>query len=171
MATIPSKYSKSGMQGNRGQGFVLSVLILRVQRKQRTKNFSFDVAMRRFKKKSGRCRAAGCESIMEKSLFCRLFSAPNSKRPRPRRSLFSLKAHCARVEKKTLSAVFAKAAFGVFREKKPVLCSPAALVLTKKWTVTGSGRIPHRSYPCARCRRRRRRWPCRGRAAPAFLRP
>ena len=51
MATIPSKYSKSGMQGNRGQGFVLSVLILRVQRKQRTKNCSLDVATRRFKKK------------------------------------------------------------------------------------------------------------------------
>ena len=83
MAAIPSKCSKSGMQGNRGQGFVLSVLILRVQRKQRTKNFSFDVAMRRFKKKSGRCRAAGCESIMEQSLFAAfsLLRASNNRGP------------------------------------------------------------------------------------------
>ena len=69
LAVIPSKGESSDVQGKRGQGFVLHTLILRVQRKQRTKNCSFDVAMRRFKKKSSRSRAADCEFIMEKSLF------------------------------------------------------------------------------------------------------
>ena len=54
LATIPSKGERSGVQRDRGQDFVLDTLILRVQRKQRTKNFSFDVAMRRFEKKSDR---------------------------------------------------------------------------------------------------------------------
>ena len=101
-----AKGESSDVQGKRGQGFVLHTLILRVQRKQRTKNCSFDVAMRRFKKKSGRCRAADYEFPIEKKPFYSLFSASSLKQPRPGRALFSLKAHYARAEKKILSAVF-----------------------------------------------------------------
>ena len=99
-----AKGESSDVQGKRGQGFVLHTLILRVQRKQRTKNCSFDVAMRRFKKKSGRCRAADYEFPIEKKPFYSLFSASSLKQPRPGRALFSLKAHYARAEKKILSA-------------------------------------------------------------------
>ena len=66
---ILSKCKRSGVQRDRGQDFVLHTLILRVRRKQRTKNCSFDVAMRRCKKKSGRCQAAECALITEESLF------------------------------------------------------------------------------------------------------
>ena len=47
---ILSKCKRSGVQRDRGQDFVLHTLILRVRRKRRTKNCSFDVAMRRCKK-------------------------------------------------------------------------------------------------------------------------
>ena len=55
LATILSKGERSGTQGKRGQGFVLHTLILRVQRKQRTKNCSFDGAMWGLEKKILSC--------------------------------------------------------------------------------------------------------------------
>ena len=110
LVRILSKCKRSGVQRDRGQDFVLHTLILRVRRKRRTKNCSFDVAMRHFEKKSGISQAADGEFYHGKKRFWRFFSAQSSKLTRLGRSLFSLKAHCARVEKKTLSAVFAKAA-------------------------------------------------------------
>ncbi len=60
-AAIPSKRSKSGRQGTSGQAFFLVALILRVLRKERTKNCSLSRAARGFKKK-----------IRQKLRFCRL---------------------------------------------------------------------------------------------------
>ena len=73
-----------------------------------------DMKMRNFSKNTYDSYLGKAKDIMRyygKKPFFRLFSAPSCKLSRLGRSLFSLKAHCTRVEKKTLSAVFAKAAF------------------------------------------------------------
>ena len=130
LATIPSKCSKSGAQGKRGQGFVLYTLILRVQRKQRTKNCSCDGVMRHFEKKLWQKLSCRLRIYHGRKRFQGFFSASSYEQLRAGRALFSLKAHFQRAEKKSLSAVFAKAALWIQREKKPVLSLFACLILS-----------------------------------------